>query len=141
MKLNAKMWLFSTAAVFVLLSLAEFLTNRLVLQPWHGELFPGLVAADPMTARIWSYLGRLIFSAFFVLIYTRGYEGKPGLGEGIRYAVLVGVLIHVPAFFANLVTANIPLDFLVVRMLLGIAWLVASGMILGLLYRASPTMA
>ncbi len=138
MKVNVQKWFFATIAVFVFLSLIEFAIPRFIIKPWHSELFPPPTEENMMMFRIWSYLGRLIFSGLFVYIYTKGFQGRPGLGEGIRYGILIGVLIHVPAMFADLVTSGLPGDLLMVRMLISVAAVVIAGVIAGALYKSPP---
>ena len=38
----------------------------------------------------WIVIGELILAFFFCLIFTKGYEGK-GIGEGVRFGLLVGI--------------------------------------------------
>ena len=137
-KLNMQQWFLATLAVFVFLSIEDYLLSRWVIEPWHGELFPPTGSENIMVLRLWSYLGRLIFAGFFVLIYSKGFEGKPGFGEGIRYGILIGLLIHVPAFFANLVTTTLSTDLLVVRMILTILGLMLAGVLMSMIYKGAP---
>jgi hypothetical protein len=135
-KLNVTQWAIASVAVFVVLSILEFLVSQLVLRPWAPQLYPtGPQPEDIMMMRVWTYLGRAIFSALFVFVFTRGYEGKPGVGEGLRYGMWIGLLIYVPQFFMNIVMTHRPVDFLAVRGLASIVEAIVSGLIVGVIYK------
>lgn len=44
------------------------------------------------------WLGGIAFAIFFTFIYTKGLTDG-GLGEGIRYGLLIGLLWYLPRFF------------------------------------------
>ena len=71
----------------------------------------------------------------FVFVFTRGYEGKPGVGEGLRYGLWIGLLIFLPEFFMNLVTTSRPADFLAIRGLGSLVEALVCGVIVGLIYK------
>jgi len=135
-KLNVKQWLVASVAVFVVLSILEFLVGRLVIGPWAAQLFPSdLQTEDAVMMRVWAYLGRAVFSLMFVFVFTRGYEGKPGVGEGLRYGLWIGLLIYLPQFFMNMVIMHRPADFLAVRGLASLVEVVVSGVIVAMIYK------
>jgi hypothetical protein len=135
-KLNVTQWAIASIAVFVVLSVLEFLVGQLVLRPWAPQLYPaGPQPEDIVMMRVWTYLGRAIFSVIFVFVFTRGYEGKPGVGEGLRYGLWIGLLIYVQQFFVNIVTTHRPADFLAARGLASIVEAVISGMIVAMIYK------
>lgn len=135
-KLNVTQWVIASVAVFVVLSILEFFVGWLVIGPWAAQLFP--LEPQPenmMTMRVWVYLSRAIFSLMFVFVFTRGYEGKPGVGEGLRYGLWIGLLIYLPQFFMNMVVTHRPADFLAVRGLASLVEAVLSGVIVAMIYR------
>jgi hypothetical protein len=135
-KLNVTQWAIASIAVFVVLSVLEFLVGQLVLRPWAPQLYPaGPQPEDIMMMRVWTYLGRAIFSVIFVFVFTRGYEGKPGVGEGLRYGMWIGLLIYVPQFFMNIVMTHRPADFLAARGLASIVEVIISGVIVAMIYK------
>jgi len=135
-KLNLNRWLIASVVVFVVLSILEFIMGRVVLGPWVAQLFPTVPQAeDMMMMRLWMYLGRAIFSVMFVFVFTRGYEGKPGMGEGLRYGLWIGLLIYIPQFFTNLVTTTRPADFLAIRALGSLVEVVLCGVLIAMIYK------
>lgn len=57
---------------------------------------------------MWIYfVTSLVASYFFVLIFSKGYEGK-GLGEGVRYGLYVGLLISTPMAYDSYASYPLP---------------------------------
>jgi hypothetical protein len=138
-KLNVKQWIIATIAVFVFSSIWAFLTTRLVTAPSYPSLFlaPPEVA-DLMMQRVLIYLARAITASLFVYVYTRGYEGKPGVGEGVRFGILIGLLIQLPLLFGSLGTSGLPAGYLVLRFAFLLADAIFSGLIVGIIYKGRP---
>ena len=69
-------------------------------------------------------------AGLFTFIFTKGYEGKPGIGEGIRYGLWIGLLLYVPTFITGLVFAEWSASLQTIRMLEGILESVVCGAVL-----------
>ena len=136
--MNTKRWLTASLVAFVALSVMEFIV--------HGSILESAYKANPeywlpeatMRERMWAiFLGQLIYASMFTLIYTKGYEGKPGLGEGFRYGLYIGFFTAVPRFFINYAvmpyTANIAVTWLVS----GVIESIVLGLLVGALYKKS----
>lgn len=135
-KLNVKQWLIASIAVFVVLSILEFLVGRFLLGPWVAQLMPAAPQPENMMmARLWIYLGRLISSAMFAFVFTRGYEGKPGIGEGLRYGLWIALMVQLPVFFTSLVTTSFGVDFLITRLVASVVQMLVCGVVVGLIYK------
>jgi hypothetical protein len=138
-KLNVKQWIIAAIAAFIFVSIWQFLMGRF----FFPALFPATSTPAPqpenaMLARLLFYLGRAIFALLFVFIYTRGYEGKPGVGEGLRYGVWMGLLIYVPGMFINFVVSTTPTDLIITRVVTGLIETILSGIITGAIYKGQP---
>jgi hypothetical protein len=138
-KLDVRQWIIASIAVFIFASVWAFLTMRLILTP----LSPSLVPAPPeatemMTQRLLIYLSRAINALLFVYIFTKGYEGKPGVGEGVRFGLLIGLFMQLPYFLWSSAMATLPTDYLVIRGVLALADAILSGLIVGLIYKGQP---
>ena len=136
-RLDVKKWIYASIAVFVVYSILEYIANQLIFMPSYPEMFPGTPAEESlMLHRVWMYLGRAIFSVMFAFIYTKGFEGKAGFGEGLRYGLWIALLVPVPVFFRNLVISSAPGGLTVNGMLTSVLELIILGIIVGLTYRA-----
>ena len=134
-KLDVKQWAIASVAVFVVLSILAFLSIRLEESIFTGLVLRPETTQDTTMLRVWNYLGRLIFSLVFVLVYTKGIGGKSALVEGLRYGFWMGLLMPLSGFFASLVGTTWPTSFLVTNGLVGLVTFVIAGITAGLLYK------
>ena len=126
-------------------SLAAFAVIFVLDMIVHGHLLMGLYAATksvwrPMEAshqKMWMMmLGQLFFAKIFVWIYTKGYEdGKPGLGQGLRYGFLVGLLVSISCVSVWYVVLPVPFKLALGWVFSGMADCIAAGAVVGLIYR------
>ncbi|MEK7671931.1 MAG: hypothetical protein AAB344_06910, partial [Bacteroidota bacterium] len=101
-RLNVKQWAIASVAAFVAMSVIEYLVHAVMLAGWYREYTVYWRSQEEVMNQMhWLYLGYALFAAMFSYIYTRGYEGKPGIGEGLRYGALVGALIGIPKMFVE----------------------------------------
>lgn len=101
-RLNVKQWAIATVAVFVAMALIEYLVHGVMLSGWYMEYQSYWRSQEAMMSKMhWMYVGYLVFAGLFAYIYTRGYEGKAGMGEGLRYGVLIGALVGIPKMFID----------------------------------------
>ena len=87
-------FLLSTLATFLILFVLDFV--------WYGNLMSNFYPTDGMRASpIWLYLsvGYLIFSLLFSYIYPKGVEGSNKTIQGLRFGILIGLLIGLPVAF------------------------------------------
>ena len=138
-KLNVKQWIIASIAVFIAMSILEFIVHAVLLQSWYVE-YPQYwrPEAEMMGLMGWMHLGYAIFALLFTLIYSKGYEGKPGVGEGIRYGFWVGLLLHLPKMFALHTIYPYPGGLLVAWMVSGIIESIILGALVGMIYKGQP---
>ena len=87
-------FLLSTLATFLILFALDFV--------WYGYLMSNFYPTDGMRASpIWLYLsvGYLIFSLLFSYMYPKGVEGSNKTVQGLRFGILIGLLIGLPFAF------------------------------------------
>jgi len=136
--MNVKRWLISSFVVFV-----TFFVVEMVI---HGMLLGGIYEA---TADLWRpqaemeglmwcmWLGYLLFSPLFVLIYSKGYEkGKGGVGQGLRYGLLLGIMLSPLMALGWYAVLAIPGTLAFYWFLAGIVEYTALGLVTGLTYKA-----
>jgi hypothetical protein len=81
------------------------------------------------------------FIAMFVIatIYARGYKGKGGAEEGLRFGVLIGLFVVFASVVHDFVILNIGRDLALVQALGELVGWTLSGIVIGLVYRPLPT--
>jgi|WetSurSiteA1Bulk_404760.scaffolds.fasta_scaffold92745_1 hypothetical protein len=135
-RLDVKKWIYASIAVFVVYVIIEYLSNQFVFMPSYPNMYPSAPDGGSVwIPRIWMYLGRAIFSFMFVFVYTRGYEGKAGIGEGLRYGLWIALLVPVPLFFRSLVASGLAPALLVTGMAMSVVEILILGVLTGMIYK------
>jgi len=134
--MNVKKWLIASVVAFVALSIMEYILHGRILADAYTAK-PQLWASEAtMRANMWAlYVGYLIYAGLFALIYTKGYEGKPGLGEGFRFGLYIGFFVSVPRFFINYAVMPYTATIVVTWLVAGVVESAILGLIVGAIYR------
>ncbi len=135
--MNVKRWLSASLAVFVVWFVVEMIVHGMLLEGiyrqtaslWRPE-------AEMQGMMVFLWLGYLVFAPFFAFVYARGYEkGKGGIGQGMRYGVLIGMLTAPLRSLATYATMPIPGTLAFYWFLDGMLVAVCAGIAVGLIYR------
>ncbi len=126
------------------------------LAVWAAYLAVGFIIHGVMLSDVWEVLHRdgavrteamtrtvlpvgfglaLPGSLVFAYAYAKGYEGGPGLQEGLRFGVLIGLLMVAFGIGWSYVTFPVPLEFLTWMSVAMVIQFAALGMVAGLVYR------
>jgi hypothetical protein len=110
-------------AGFILLVAGRYLIHSVWLAGVYAE-HPALWRTESdMLHRLWViHLANLIFAAAAVLIYVRGVEAKPWLGQGIRFGVLLALATAVPQSMVEYFTYPI-------HRMLALQWIIGEGVL------------
>ena len=91
-----KWFALTVLAVFLAFFILDFIMHVGILKGAYEATKEVWRPEAEMNSMVWIFwIGTLVFSFFFVLIFTKGYEGK-GMGEGLRYGFYVGLMFSVP---------------------------------------------
>lgn len=94
---------------------------------------------EVMRHKMWvTLIGQLIFVVMFVWIYTRGVENKPWVGQGIRYGIMMTLLIAIPFSCSEYVVLSIPYTLAVKWMIGGAVEMIILGLITAGFCKPSP---
>jgi hypothetical protein len=128
-RLDVKLWLYSSVAMFILVSLLAYLAKYVAPPP---EATPVEVTT---TMRAYLYLGRLIFCAMFVFIYAHGYEAKPGLLQGLRYGIWMILLVPVTQLLLSHADPFATTQYLLGVHVASAVQILLSGLLVGYIYK------
>ena len=134
--MNTKKWLLASLAVLVVIGVLEFLIHGVLLSDVYKQTASVWRPEKEMQQMMWMFwLGYLVFAPFFALIYAKGYEkGKPGLAQGIRCGLYVGLMLSVMHSFGWYVILPIPLALAWYWFAAIVVEFVAAGAAAGLVY-------
>lgn len=84
-------------ASFILLSAGGYLIHNIWLAQDYQQHSGLWRAQNALLQRLpYVYIANLIFSIAAVLIYVRGVEAKPWMGQGIRFGILLALVTVIP---------------------------------------------
>lgn len=135
--LDWKKYLVSVIVVFVVCIALSYLIHELLLAGDYARQ-PALWRTQ---TEIWkripfAYFAQLIFALAFCFIYTKGLEAqKHWLGQGLRYGLLVGSLMFVPAALVLYVVEPLELGLALKWVIFGYGQMLVLGAVVAALYR------
>ena len=87
--MNTTKLIICTLVSFVFIFLTEYL--------WYGMLGNGGGSEDMWPIWHWMIIGYLLFSLVFCYMYPKGVEGGAASQEGLKYGILIALLVQVSA--------------------------------------------
>ena len=107
--MNTKRWLLASLAVLVAHDVMEMIIHGGIMSGSYMEIASVWRPEAEMMSKMWIIyiLTPLFFSPAFVYIFIKGYEGR-GIGEGIRFGLVVGLMISVPMAYNQYTVYPIP---------------------------------
>jgi hypothetical protein len=124
-------------AVFVTISACDFIIHNLILGSTYEQIKE--VFRPDMMDKMWIIsLVTAIVSFFFVLIFSKGYEGK-GVVEGLRYGFYAGMMLATGSAYVSYATYAIPYHLAMSWFIYGLAEYLIAGAVVALIYAKSTT--
>lgn len=89
----SKRLLIHSVVVFLAFSLYGFVVHGILLEDTYAQQ-PGLWRSEAETEALmhWIFIAYALMAVVFAMMFAKGYEDR-GLGEGLRFGLLTGVLI------------------------------------------------
>jgi hypothetical protein len=138
---DKKKYILGSMAVFVAYMAFDYLVNAGILRStYESEPLRKLWRPD-YAEKMWIlWLVNVVWSFLFSLIYIKGYEGRGGMMEGVRFGFWMGLFVAVPMAFAQYVIYPIPFFLAVQWFVFGTIQTVICGAALAMVYKpAKPT--
>lgn len=80
------------------------------------------------------YITSFIFAVLFVYIFTKGYENA-GIAEGVRYGLIVGLLMNVVGMFNQYAIYPVPFNLVLQWFVYGMIQFIIYGIVAALIYK------
>jgi hypothetical protein len=132
-----KRFLGAVAAVAVVIAVIDMVLHNVILMDAYKQTMHLWRSEAEMKGLFWLILaGYPVFALFFVWIFAKGYEkGKSGIGQGLRFGILAGLLVNAAYCMMCYAVMPLPVGIPVVWFLGGMAECIAGGLVAGLIYR------
>lgn len=131
--MNVKRFLLAALAVFVTFQVLDFLIHGLYLAPTY-EALASIWRPDMMELMWVMYCTGAVLALLFVYIFVKGYQGK-GIMEGVRYGLVIGLLMTVVGGLNQFVIYPVPLDLVIKWIVYGLAEFIVAGVVTALIYK------
>jgi len=105
--MNVKKLVLTIIVVFVAANLAGFLIHAILLRPDYMAVKEHY-RPEGQEMMLWICLAYLSFAVGSVIVYAKGVENKPWLGQGIRFGILMWLILAVPSFFIAYAVQPVP---------------------------------
>ena len=137
--MDRKNFLLSTAAVFVVYAILDFLVHGVLLADAYEATASVWRPETEMMSMVWiMWLATLLWSFIFVYIFGWQWQGK-GVGEGIRFGFCIGLFVVVPMAYSNYAVLPVPHSLALSWFVYGMVQVMVCGAILALVYRPGTT--
>ena len=122
--------------IFVVWMVGDFVVHGVLLHDDYARL-PNLFRPESDAQQYFPLmiLAHVIMAGAFAWIYARGVEAKPWLGQGIRFGVVMALLMAVPSYTIYYVVQPMPGASVVKQMLFESVLLLVLGAVAAFLYR------
>lgn len=132
--MNKTFWI-GYVVVFVVAQVLGFLIHEVML----GATYESLAAVFRPEAEMRSMMGIMFAGGavsllLFCYIFTKGYENR-GLGEGVRYGLLMGLFLTVPYALDQYVVYPLTVYVTAVWLITGIVTFAILGAVFAAIYR------
>ena len=132
--MNVKKLVLTIVVVFVAATLAGFLIHAILLRPDYMAVKEHY-RPEGQEMMLWICLAYLSFAVGSVIVYAKGVENKPWLGQGIRFGILMWLILAVPSFFIAYAVQPVPTILMVKQVLFEGVDKILLGIITAALYR------
>lgn len=127
-QINKKNWLLTTLGVFAFIWVSDYIIHTKILMDVYAETAAlWRTKEDYQSHFAWMTWGQFWLAAVFTTIFAMGYEGK-GIKEGLRYGLLVGLLLVSGTFIQYAVTP-MPQNLMFSWIFWGIAQSIGAGVV------------
>ena len=132
-----KRFLGAVLAVTAVIVAIDMVLHNVILMDAYKQTMHLWRSEAEMKNLFWLILaGYPVFALFFVWIFAKGYEkDKPGLGQGLRFGILAGLLVFAATNMMCYAVMPLPAVIPVAWFLGGMVECVAGGIVAGLIYK------
>ena len=131
--MNIKRFILASIAVFVVFENIDTAMHMFVLSGFYQNLEH--LWRKEMWNYMWiMYLSVFFFSFMFVYVFTKGCENR-GVLEGLRYGLIIGLLMNVVGIFSQFVVYPIPIFLAVIWFAYAMVQYIICGIVTALIYK------
>ena len=132
--MNTKKLILTIIVILVVANITGFLIHAVLLAPDYMAIKEHY-RPEGQEKMIWISLAYLAFAIGSVIVYAKGVEAKPWLGQGVRFGILIWLILTIPSFFIAYAVQPVPTMLMVKQVLFEGIDKILLGVITAALYR------
>jgi hypothetical protein len=137
MKKEQSFWV-AVLAGFVVLTAGDILIHEVWLKGLYRELAQYWRPADQMKANTWlPFLSAFSLAFLLAHIYPMGAQRKPGVTDGLRFGIWMGLLLHLPSILIKYYVYPYPKYLFIAWFVGGTLQVTVAGVAIALAYQKS----
>jgi len=131
---NKTFWL-GFVAVFAVAQVLGFLIHQIMLDQTYQSLASVFRPEAEMMDKMWIMIvSSGISLLIFCYVFTKGYENR-GIGEGIRFGVLIGLFLSLPYVLDQYVVYPITASLAMIWLVTGVVTFTILGAVFSAIYK------
>ncbi len=130
--MNTKKLLLTFVAGFIVMFALSFLWYTVIMKGFYSEQFADV--QRPEFNMVWITVGYLVAAILMAYIYPIGFKGGAPMKEGMKFGLIIGLLMSLPVAFVFYGVYNFPLTGSLVETIYQVVEKIAGGMAIGLVY-------
>lgn len=130
--MNTKKLLSTFVAGFIVMFALSGLWYLVIMKGFYSEQFADV--QRPEFNMVWITAGYLVAAILMAYVYPKGYKGGPPMNEGMKFGLIIGLLMALPISLVHLGVHNVPLTGSLVDTLYQVVEKIAGGITIGLVY-------
>jgi len=132
-----KRFLGAVLAVAAVIAAIDGVLHSVILMDAYKQTMHFWRSEAEMNDLLWLiWAGYPVFAFFFVWIFAKGYEkDKAGLGQGLRFGILAGLLVNTAYSMMCYAVMPLPAVIPVAWFLGGMTECIAGGIVAGMIYK------
>lgn len=133
--MNTKRFALACVAVYVIYHVLTIIINVGILSDTYAAHASVWRPEEELMSNYWiTFLTSAAWTVLFCYIFTRGYEGK-GILEGVRYGLLMGLLIGIPFSYESYMVYPISSGLAHAWLVTTLVVAIVSGIVVAAIYR------
>ena len=134
--MNNSRYLIASLVAFVYFFVAEYVFHGAILSGTYELIGSQMMREAPVF--VWFFPAYLVLGFVLTYVFVRGYENK-GLGEGLRFGIIMGILIGTPNALIRYAVEPWPGDLIVTWIVGTIIEYLIGGVLIAAVYRPKTT--
>lgn len=130
----------SVVAVFVALMARGLVVHGMLLGPDYAQLVPAMFRSPQDSQKYFGFMiaADLLMAAGITWIYRAGRDGRPWLGQGLRFGMAIAVLMVIPGYLIYYAVQPMPGTLVVKQIVLDSAAMVLVAIVAAAVNRDAP---